>query len=365
MSTDRILAIALAVACFAAAGQPAEGLVLVDLEITTKSGVRLRPQSGLVYHSFLKEPYSEFKLQLGGGVDLLIPWRLLKEAVAEKGMHAVTLCDGCRYVGTIPNSMTVSHKPSALGDWEEYRLCETSQFRLMNAARAATSKNPSSKPEIMTVRIDCVEEPFSVARFEGFHGKTGEATFRMDPLDSNKFTITFDEIKERQYGETFQADVHGERVNGKLTSYEKFVLAKSEESEEWQLTLQEFGAKPVEGRFLPGNEQDRPSLSSWWMRFQTTSGCTLVATEPTCTISISMKHGPAQAPAQRAIVPGATVVVSEDGARFMLGEKVIAELPQQTEVEVTEIRGDWVGGYGELEGRRVSGWVKREQVRTL
>ena len=59
---------------------------------------------------------------------------------------------------------------------------------------------------------------------------------------------------------------------------------------------------------------------------------------------------------------GETVVVTEEGTKFMLGERVVAELPKGTAVKVARVKGNWVGGTVQKDGKELSGWVRRNQV---
>lgn len=63
------------------------------------------------------------------------------------------------------------------------------------------------------------------------------------------------------------------------------------------------------------------------------------------------------------IKPGDTVVVSIDVAPLGFGNSVIAELKKGTELIVTKVKDDWIGGYAVVNGEKKSGWVKKSQVR--
>lgn len=60
---------------------------------------------------------------------------------------------------------------------------------------------------------------------------------------------------------------------------------------------------------------------------------------------------------------GDTVVVSEDGTKLRVGSKVLAELKKGTTLEVAKVKGNWIGGYVALEGKKQTGWVKKSEVR--
>lgn len=62
------------------------------------------------------------------------------------------------------------------------------------------------------------------------------------------------------------------------------------------------------------------------------------------------------------IEPGDTVVVSSDGTKLMLGTEVRAELTKGTEIKVSSIRDDWLGGYVTADGKKKPGWVERGEV---
>jgi hypothetical protein len=62
------------------------------------------------------------------------------------------------------------------------------------------------------------------------------------------------------------------------------------------------------------------------------------------------------------IKPGEWVVVSNAGAKLMVGAQVRAELDKGTEFRVTSIRGDWLGGHVTVSGETRAGWVRRNEV---
>ena len=60
---------------------------------------------------------------------------------------------------------------------------------------------------------------------------------------------------------------------------------------------------------------------------------------------------------------GDTVVVRVEGAEFMShNQKLIANLPIGTRIDVAKVAVAWVGGYAELDGRRRLGWIHAKDV---
>jgi len=78
-------------------------------------------------------------------------------------------------------------------------------------------------------------------------------------------------------------------------------------------------------------------------------------------VGASVAAQPTVGPAQE-FKPGDTVLVAQDRTKLMLGEKVLAELPKGTKLEVTTVKGDWIGGKVDLAGKKEVGWVTRSSV---
>jgi len=62
------------------------------------------------------------------------------------------------------------------------------------------------------------------------------------------------------------------------------------------------------------------------------------------------------------IEPGDSVVVSNDGTKFMAGKEVRALLDKGTEVRIVSARGTWLGGHVMVGDEEVAGWVRRDEV---
>lgn len=65
---------------------------------------------------------------------------------------------------------------------------------------------------------------------------------------------------------------------------------------------------------------------------------------------------------EKTVKVGTTVVVTDDGAEFGIKDATQVRLARGTKLVVTELRGKWVGGYAILNGKRESGWLRRDQV---
>lgn len=62
------------------------------------------------------------------------------------------------------------------------------------------------------------------------------------------------------------------------------------------------------------------------------------------------------------IKPGDTVVVAKQGTTLQLGKESLAKLRKGTEMVVSSVKGDWVGGAVVIDGKRMLGWVMRSDV---
>lgn len=67
--------------------------------------------------------------------------------------------------------------------------------------------------------------------------------------------------------------------------------------------------------------------------------------------------------AEPKIQAGETVVVTTESVEFGLLDKVAAVLKNGDRIRVTEVRGDWVGGYTIVDGQRKTGWVHHDKVK--
>lgn len=65
------------------------------------------------------------------------------------------------------------------------------------------------------------------------------------------------------------------------------------------------------------------------------------------------------------IYAGDTVTVVSPSVELGLKDKVVVELKAGGKIHVTEIRGDWIGGYATVDGERYSGWVHRDEVKLV
>jgi len=64
-----------------------------------------------------------------------------------------------------------------------------------------------------------------------------------------------------------------------------------------------------------------------------------------------------------AIERGATLLVIKEGAELRGGAELIARLDKNTQLKVLDVRGDWIGVQIDLEGKSLTGWVRRSEVR--
>ena len=63
--------------------------------------------------------------------------------------------------------------------------------------------------------------------------------------------------------------------------------------------------------------------------------------------------------------PGDTVVVVKDKVELGLKDKMAVVLSKGDKLQVTEVRGVWIGGYAILKDERHTGWVHRDEVKLL
>jgi hypothetical protein len=66
---------------------------------------------------------------------------------------------------------------------------------------------------------------------------------------------------------------------------------------------------------------------------------------------------------QSTVVPGAKVAVTSDGVQFGMRDQPMLALQAGTEIRVTEVRGQWIGGYLLTDGPKQLGWVRSSEVR--
>ncbi len=59
---------------------------------------------------------------------------------------------------------------------------------------------------------------------------------------------------------------------------------------------------------------------------------------------------------------GDTVFVVADGTELKLGDAVREKLAKGTPVKVVEVRGTWIGGDTQIDGKRVQGWIRIEDL---
>ena len=63
--------------------------------------------------------------------------------------------------------------------------------------------------------------------------------------------------------------------------------------------------------------------------------------------------------------PGDKVIVSEEGAKLMMGKEVLAEFKKGATLQVTRVQGNWVGTKVLRGGKIISGWVSARSVTTV
>jgi hypothetical protein len=69
--------------------------------------------------------------------------------------------------------------------------------------------------------------------------------------------------------------------------------------------------------------------------------------------------------ADQPVTPGDTVVVAKDNVQLGVRDKPMTTVNLGTEITVTEVRGNWLGGYAFLNGNKRFGWVHQSEVRQL
>ncbi|MBC8871318.1 MAG: hypothetical protein H8E44_17980 [Planctomycetes bacterium] len=65
------------------------------------------------------------------------------------------------------------------------------------------------------------------------------------------------------------------------------------------------------------------------------------------------------------IYPGDTAVIVKDKVELGLKDKMAIMLSKGDHLQVTEVRGKWIGGYATVDGKRYTGWVDRTEVKLL
>jgi hypothetical protein len=58
------------------------------------------------------------------------------------------------------------------------------------------------------------------------------------------------------------------------------------------------------------------------------------------------------------------VIVTWDQARVLMGDKEVARLAIGDRVQVTEVRGQWLGVWIDVDGTQVSGWLRNPLFRS-
>lgn len=75
--------------------------------------------------------------------------------------------------------------------------------------------------------------------------------------------------------------------------------------------------------------------------------------------------GPTSAAEEEAIQVGDTVTIVAEKAELGLRDQAGAELAKGDKLHVTELRGEWVGGFAFVKGQRRTGWLNRSEVKLL
>lgn len=70
-------------------------------------------------------------------------------------------------------------------------------------------------------------------------------------------------------------------------------------------------------------------------------------------------------PARAEVAVGDVTIVYPDAAEFGMSGQPNASLKPGTQVHITELRGSWVGGTTQVEGKPQLGWLHRNQVRKV
>lgn len=65
------------------------------------------------------------------------------------------------------------------------------------------------------------------------------------------------------------------------------------------------------------------------------------------------------------IFPGDTVIIATDNVELGLKDKMATKLSTGDKLQVTEVRGVWIGGYATVDGERYTGWVHRSEVKLM
>lgn len=82
-------------------------------------------------------------------------------------------------------------------------------------------------------------------------------------------------------------------------------------------------------------------------------------------LSLVTAAGPAwsQADSVRAIYPGDTVIVTQEGVELGVRDQAAIVLKVGDRMRVTEVRGVWIGGHATVDGQKYTGWVNRREVK--
>ena len=59
---------------------------------------------------------------------------------------------------------------------------------------------------------------------------------------------------------------------------------------------------------------------------------------------------------------GQTVIVTVRQAKLMLGKKALGTIPEGTRLKIEKVKGQWLGVYAQVAGKRTYGWVKETEV---
>ena len=66
----------------------------------------------------------------------------------------------------------------------------------------------------------------------------------------------------------------------------------------------------------------------------------------------------------RGFLSGDTVIVTWDQARVVMGNREVARLEPGDRVQVTEVRGAWLGVWVDVNGKKVAGWLHNPLIRS-
>jgi len=208
-------------------------------------------------------------LQLSDGIYLFFAWEDLKRAVADKGLHTVTLSDGSTYTGQFLTGVRAR-------DGRRFSLHSCKEISVLKAR--PPKRNDTDRSGLpVDLAIEGVTLPTGEIRFVGFHA------LRLPTIPGDTT-----EIRVHNHGEQFEMVVNGENIDGNLSSFERLTISKSDKEAKWIVTVKAPQSAAVKGEFREEFDDHREDLA---LVFETPSRRKIVVRQPSHAVSVSPRAG--------------------------------------------------------------------------